>query len=304
MIYKNKISSVVASLVLIVFSNLGFINGSENEIYHTIHSFDKIKTISFEAVEVPPIFEDCKDVQQDCERRNCVAQTIQKALDEELEKLLEEDETFIDGALRLDLQFIITTSGSIDKTKINGGQLQVNTIIEKVISGLPEMIPGQQRKKKVNVLYQKKFLILKKESEKRKENGDTDYFIMLSEDYGQGDDGILVEGIVPAHFDECSSLGSVNFTECTSRKINKFVSQNFNGGLGNDLGLTGVNRIYVRFVISKCGNIIDAKARGPHPRLEKEALRVVGLLPALVPAEYNANKVSISYALPIVFRVE
>ena len=72
-----------------------------------------------------------------------------------------------------------------------------------------------------------------------------------------------------------------------------------------DLGLTpGKKKVYVVFKIDKTGHISEARARGPHARLEKEALRVVNMLPKLTPGKQRGIPVSVSYTLPITLQVQ
>ena len=67
---------------------------------------------------------------------------------------------------------------------------------------------------------------------------------------------------------------------CLQDKINKHVTKHFKVDLAQELGLeAGKKKVYVQFKIDKTGEIIDIRARGPHVRLEKEAIRVVYLLP-------------------------
>ncbi len=92
--------------------------------------------------------------------------------------------------------------------------------------------------------------------------------------------------------------------KCMSDKVKRFVNKKFNTGLGDQLGLSGINRIYVRFTINKKGDIVGVRARGPHPRLEKEAKRVVALLPKMTPGKQRGKSVGVTYNLPIVFQVQ
>lgn len=98
--------------------------------------------------------------------------------------------------------------------------------------------------------------------------------------------------------------GKAAKTKCLSDKINKFVNRKFNSELASDLGLTGIQRIFVAFKIDKTGNIVDIRARAKHPALIKEAQRVVGLLPKMSPGRQQNRPVGVLYTLPITFRVE
>ncbi|WP_010179751.1 energy transducer TonB [Aquimarina agarilytica] len=91
---------------------------------------------------------------------------------------------------------------------------------------------------------------------------------------------------------------------CMEKKIQKFVNRKFNTDLGSELGLSGVQRIFVMFKIDKKGDIVDVRARAPHPRLMKEAQRVVSLLPKMKPGKQRDKTVGVLYNLPITFRVE
>ena len=91
---------------------------------------------------------------------------------------------------------------------------------------------------------------------------------------------------------------------CFSERIAKFVQRKFNTELGADLGLSGRQRVNVIFKIDKTGNVIDIRARAPHPRLEKEAIRVVNLLPKMQPGKQRGKAVIVPYSLPIIFQVQ
>jgi protein TonB len=91
---------------------------------------------------------------------------------------------------------------------------------------------------------------------------------------------------------------------CMSEKISKFVQKKFNTELAGELGLTGRQRINVIFKIDKNGNITGIRSRAPHPRLEKEAARVIGMLPKMKPGKQRGKAVIVPYSLPIVFQVQ
>lgn len=91
---------------------------------------------------------------------------------------------------------------------------------------------------------------------------------------------------------------------CMSEEITKFIGKKFNTELASELGLTGRQRINVIFKIDKTGSITGVRARAPHPGLEKEAARVVNLLPKMKPGKQRGKAVTVPYSLPIVFQVQ
>ena len=92
--------------------------------------------------------------------------------------------------------------------------------------------------------------------------------------------------------------------DCMSKKIAEFVNKRFNTELASELGLSGRQRINVIFKIDKSGSITSVQARAPHPGLEKEAQRVIGLLPKMQPGKQRGKAVTVPYSLPILFQVQ
>lgn len=105
-------------------------------------------------------------------------------------------------------------------------------------------------------------------------------------------------------FPGCENLGSnEEQKKCMTSKITDFVGANFDTSIGKALKLTGVNRVIVQFKIDETGNIVNVRARAPHPDLETEAKRVINALPKMVPGKHNGQDVGVMYSLPIVFQV-
>ena len=102
----------------------------------------------------------------------------------------------------------------------------------------------------------------------------------------------------------CKKGSNAQKRKCMSEKITKFVQKKFNTDLAGDLGLTGKQRISVVFKIDKNGNVTGVRSRAPHPRLEKEAARVVNMLPKMKPGRQRGRAVVVSYTLPITFLVQ
>ena len=92
--------------------------------------------------------------------------------------------------------------------------------------------------------------------------------------------------------------------QCLQDKIKEHVYKKYNIGLAEELGLDpGKKRVYVLFKIDHKGDIVNVQARGPHARLEKEAIRVVQSLPKMIPAKQRGKAVSVKYTLPITLEV-
>lgn len=92
--------------------------------------------------------------------------------------------------------------------------------------------------------------------------------------------------------------------ECMSEKVNRIVGRTFDANLGSELGLSGLYKIYVSFKIQADGSVAVIGARGPHPKLEEEAIRVVNTLPDMIPGKQAGIPVGVTYSLPITLRVE
>ncbi|MDO9262182.1 MAG: energy transducer TonB [Flavobacteriaceae bacterium] len=92
---------------------------------------------------------------------------------------------------------------------------------------------------------------------------------------------------------------------CLSDKVSKHVHREFNAALAQELGLPpGKQKIYVIFTIDKNGEATNIIARGTHKSLEKEAIRVIELLPKMIPGKQRNRPVGVKYSLPITFNVE
>lgn len=92
--------------------------------------------------------------------------------------------------------------------------------------------------------------------------------------------------------------------KCMSDKVQKHVNRKFNTDLASDLDLEGIQKIYVVFTIDKNGNITGVRSRAPHPRLAKEAEKVVKGLPKMKPGKQRGKTVKVTYNLPIIFKVQ
>ena len=72
--------------------------------------------------------------------------------------------------------------------------------------------------------------------------------------------------------------------------------------IAQENGIQG--RVIVRFVVSKTGEISEITVvRGIDPLCDKEAVRVIKMMPKWIPGKQNGNEVSVIYNVPVVFKL-
>lgn len=75
---------------------------------------------------------------------------------------------------------------------------------------------------------------------------------------------------------------NADLKKCMSDKISEHVAKKFNINIVKGLDLPdGVVKIVVIFKINTKGEVVSVIAKGPHPKLEEEAVRVINLIPKL-----------------------
>ncbi|OMP31367.1 energy transducer TonB [Mangrovimonas sp. DI 80] len=91
--------------------------------------------------------------------------------------------------------------------------------------------------------------------------------------------------------------------KCMSDKIANLVKRKFSPDIAGELGIHGMQKIYVEFKNCKTGEVKDVRARSPHTELEHEAKRVINKIPIMTPGMQRNKPVDVLYSLPIIFEV-
>ena len=93
----------------------------------------------------------------------------------------------------------------------------------------------------------------------------------------------------------------------------------FPGGMGECMKFLGKNikyptisqengvqgRVIVQFVVNRDGSIVDpVVVRGVDPYLDKEALRVISMMPKWKPGKQRGKAVRVKYTVPVMFRLQ
>ena len=86
-------------------------------------------------------------------------------------------------------------------------------------------------------------------------------------------------------------------------EMNSFFSRNMKyPPMAEENGIAGT--VKVQFVVEKDGNISDVKVvRSPDPSLEKEALRLVKLMPKWTPGRQGGKPIRVRYTVPVRFQL-
>lgn len=92
--------------------------------------------------------------------------------------------------------------------------------------------------------------------------------------------------------------------ECSSEFIMMHVNRKFNTSLASELGIEGMVRISVDFIIDKEGKVVNIMAGGGPEILNQEAIKVMAQLPDFAPGTINGKPVNVSYKMPIMFIVQ
>ena len=63
-------------------------------------------------------------------------------------------------------------------------------------------------------------------------------------------------------------------------------------------------RVFVQFIVGTGGYVDIIKTRGPDDLLEKEAERIISLLPKFKPGVLNGKRVRVPFSMPRIFRLQ
>lgn len=103
-------------------------------------------------------------------------------------------------------------------------------------------------------------------------------------------------------FPGCKGNTNEELRACFQQKVQQHIKDNFSyPESALDLGIYG--KVYTVFVIGADGYVQDIKARGPSEILEKEAKRIVGTLPRMVPGKQRDRNVKVQFGIPINFKL-
>jgi protein TonB len=104
-------------------------------------------------------------------------------------------------------------------------------------------------------------------------------------------------------FPGCTGKNNAALKACFQEKIQSHLVKHFKyPETAMEMGIYG--RVFVLFDINKEGYVSGIRTRGPDKLLEKEAERIVGLLPKMIPGKQRGKPVRVPYSIPINFQLE
>ena len=188
---------------------------------------------------------------------------------------------------RVIVQMVVEKDGTITNAKVVRG---VDPLLDaealRVVNQSPKWKPGMQKGEAVRVKYTLPIMF-------RLSNDSSD-----SKAAETPRKAIVDENGVHQVCEEMPEFPG-GMAECM-----KYLSKNIN--YPEDCKKEGVQgRVIVQFVVDKDGSIKDPTiARGVHPSLDKEALRVLSSMPNWKPGKQKGEAVKVRYTIPVMFKLQ
>ena len=94
-----------------------------------------------------------------------------------------------------------------------------------------------------------------------------------------------------------------NKTKCLQENIQRHIVRNFK--YPKEAKKNKIQgRVFVQFIVGTGGYVDIIKTQGPDDLLEKEAQRIISLLPKFKPGILNGKPVRVPFSMPIIFRLQ
>ena len=104
------------------------------------------------AVQQVPVYPGCENLNTNSDKRVCMEQKLAKLINRKFDKDIASD-FGLSGVQKIYVQFKIDKSGNVTDIKARAPHKALEKEAKKVISKVPQMKPGKQAQKPVNVIY-------------------------------------------------------------------------------------------------------------------------------------------------------
>ncbi|WP_051941689.1 M56 family metallopeptidase [Maribacter forsetii] len=243
--------------------------------------------VAFAVVEEVPIFPGCEDAD---DKRACFNEKMQRHIGKHFNYPQAAQDANIEG--RVSTMFIISSEGKIENIKMRGPDKLLEDEVERIIEKLPEMKPGKQFGKAVNVPFSIPIQF---------KLDDSDSSILDEKTYGNENDvPYAVVDEVPI-FPGCEDADDKR--ACFNEKMQQHIGKYFNyPKAARDANIEG--RVNTMFIISSEGTIENIKMRGPDKLLEDEVERIITRLPEMTPGKQSGKAVNVPFSIPVQFQLQ
>ena len=192
------------------------------------------------------------------------------------------------------VQFIVDSLGYVGDVKVVRSLDELlDEEVVRVVKTFPRFVPGRQDGKAVNVRYFLPVPIKLRQEED------------VAQPAAQPDSAVKVPSVPNAEelkmiFDDPEQMPQFPGGEMA---LMNFLSRNVR--YPERASIKRVEgRVVVQFFVDEEGAVSDIKVvRSVDPDLDKEAIRVCGMLPKFSPGRLNGNPIKVVYTLPITFRI-
>ena len=185
---------------------------------------------------------------------------------------------------------VVTKEGDIAEAKVVRGVdplLDAEALRVININSMPKWKPGKQKGEAVNVKYTIPVMFkLTGDNSSDKKEADTQQEVKVDEN---GIHQVCEEmPEFPGGMQECMKWLGKNIKYPTTAQ---------------EKGIQG--RVIMQFVVERDGSITEPKVvRGVDPDLDKEALRVISIMPNWKPGKHKGEAVRVKYTLPVMYRLQ
>jgi len=293
---KRKKQVASSSLNSIKSNDINEVKGNSSIVGNLYLDKEKvIEKVPFDHVEEIPLFEACKKVSL-LSQKKCFKKEINKHILNNLKYPEEAHRKSIQG--RVLVQFVIDKDGKTTdlniRTPYQGELLREEA--KRIISTLPNFIPGKHHGKVVKVKYGVpiSFKIPGREPLNVKKPAKN---IDLKEIYN-----FTNVDVMPA-FEKCA-----NSNDSSEDCFNKLFIDHMNNNFEYPLEAVKNNiegKVIIYFVIDANGQVVNIKTRAGEGKeiLEQASKELVEKLPIFIPGKHQGKKTNVSHVFPIVFKL-
>jgi TonB family protein len=289
-------------VVLLSLNCLSQVNSNENQ-----------EILSFNKVDVIPIFENCKNEKRD-NQRDCVVNLINAHIEKNLK--------YPEEAKRVNLEskvfctFIIDESGKVTVTEAKGKPTSFKKAFEneaiRVLNLLPKFNPAKHNNQvvKVQAQYTVEFKLENSDIIRVNETIESYPVSVIAaepaEEYLDEAIPFAVVEQIPL-FESCKPEDKKDQMNCFQEEISKHIKKELK--FPKEAKKNKVeNRVITLFEIDKNGKVTNIRVRGKktdyQQLFEAEAKRIIEALPQFSPGLHRGKPFKVSYSIPINFSLD